>query len=77
MTPSTLLPTHATAPGLSGSATAPTGTRLAVAGDLLNLLRATTTESRPDEQLEALTLAVSADLPVLLWGEPGIGKTAP
>ncbi|WP_327176972.1 sigma 54-interacting transcriptional regulator [Streptomyces sp. NBC_01335] len=76
MTPSTLLPTHATAPGLSGSATAPTGTRLAVAGDLLNLLRATTTESRPDEQLEALTLAVSADLPVLLWGEPGIGKTA-
>ncbi|MFB7644245.1 AAA family ATPase [Streptomyces sp. NPDC056084] len=30
----------------------------------------------PDAQLEALTLAVAADLPVLLWGEPGIGKTA-
>ncbi|MYR59005.1 AAA domain-containing protein, partial [Streptomyces sp. SID625] len=50
--------------------------RLAVAADLLSLLRTTTTEPRPDEQLEALTLAVAADLPVLLWGEPGIGKTA-
>ncbi|MFF3013485.1 AAA family ATPase [Streptomyces sp. NPDC057939] len=51
-------------------------TQLALAGDLLTLLRTTTTEPRPDEQLEALTLAVAADLPVLLWGEPGIGKTA-
>ncbi|MEU2876313.1 hypothetical protein ABZ651_08075, partial [Streptomyces sp. NPDC007070] len=54
----------------------PTDTRLAVAEDLLSLLRTTTTEPRPDEQLAALTLAVAADLPVLLWGEPGIGKTA-
>jgi MoxR-like ATPase len=53
-----------------------TGGQLGVAGDLLSLLRTTTTEPRPDEQLEALTLAVAADLPVLLWGEPGIGKTA-
>ncbi|MGW3102114.1 AAA family ATPase [Streptomyces sp. NPDC001100] len=51
-------------------------TRLDVADDLLTLLRDTTTEPRPDNQLEALTLAVAADLPVLLWGEPGIGKTA-
>lgn len=51
-------------------------TQLDVAGDLLALLRDTTTELRPDAQLEALTLAVAADLPVLLWGEPGIGKTA-
>jgi len=51
-------------------------TQLDVAGDLLTLLRDTTTEPRPDNQLEALTLAVAADLPVLLWGEPGIGKTA-
>ncbi|MFE0774382.1 AAA family ATPase [Streptomyces sp. NPDC058861] len=61
------------------SASAPSsavGTRLALADDLLGLLRTTTTEPRPDEQLEALTLAVAADLPVLLWGEPGIGKTA-
>jgi len=50
--------------------------RLDVAADLLTLLRDTTTEPRSDLQLEALTLAVAADLPVLLWGEPGIGKTA-
>jgi hypothetical protein len=54
----------------------PAAARLAVAGDLLAMLKDTTTEPRPDEQLEALTLAVAADLPVLLWGEPGIGKTA-
>lgn len=59
----------------SAAATAPTS-QLDVAGDLLTLLRNATTEPRPDVQLEALTLAVAADLPVLLWGEPGIGKTA-
>ncbi|ALC19787.1 AAA family ATPase [Streptomyces pristinaespiralis] len=51
-------------------------TQLDVAGELLTLLRDATTEPRPDTRLEALTLAVAADLPVLLWGEPGIGKTA-
>ncbi|MFF1461196.1 AAA family ATPase [Streptomyces sp. NPDC058330] len=57
--------------------TAPTPvSQLGVAGALTSLLRDTTTEPRPDAQLEALTLAVAADLPVLLWGEPGIGKTA-
>ncbi|WP_373558788.1 AAA family ATPase [Streptomyces sp. WZ.A104] len=50
--------------------------QLAVAEQLMTLLRDTATEPRPDTQLEALTLAVAADLPVLLWGEPGIGKTA-
>ncbi|MFI7500794.1 AAA family ATPase [Streptomyces sp. NPDC049687] len=50
--------------------------QLDVAADLLTLLRDADTEPRPDIQLEALTLAVAADLPVLLWGEPGIGKTA-
>ncbi len=50
--------------------------RLDVAAELLTLLDDTATEPRPDTQLEALTLAVAADLPVLLWGEPGIGKTA-
>nr|CTQ90510.1 MoxR-like ATPases [Kibdelosporangium sp. MJ126-NF4] len=49
---------------------------LDVAADLLALLHDSTTEPHADTQLEALTLAVSADLPVLLWGEPGIGKTA-
>ncbi|MEV7885750.1 AAA family ATPase [Streptomyces sp. NPDC002817] len=56
--------------------TAAPASQLDVAGDLLTLLRDTGTEPRPDMQLEALTLAVAADLPVLLWGEPGIGKTA-
>ncbi|MEV6012221.1 AAA family ATPase [Streptomyces sp. NPDC051976] len=51
-------------------------TQLDLAGQLLDLLRRTDTEPRADTQLEALTLAVAADLPVLLWGEPGIGKTA-
>ncbi|GAA0368663.1 MoxR family ATPase [Micromonospora gifhornensis] len=50
--------------------------QLDVAADLLALLADTSTEIRCDPQLEALTLAVAADLPVLLWGEPGIGKTA-
>jgi hypothetical protein len=57
-------------------ATADSAVQLDVADALLALLRDTTTEPRPDTQLEALTLAVAADLPVLLWGEPGIGKTA-
>lgn len=50
--------------------------QLEVAAELLALLHDTDTEPRADVQLEALTLAVAADLPVLLWGEPGIGKTA-
>ncbi|MFF4301296.1 AAA family ATPase [Streptomyces sp. NPDC001601] len=50
--------------------------QLAVADTLSALLGDSTTEPRPDTQLEALTLAVAADLPVLLWGEPGIGKSA-
>src|SRR3954471_11304638 len=50
--------------------------QLDIAADLLTLLRDSTTEQREDAQLEALTLSVAADLPVLLWGEPGIGKTA-
>ncbi|UQW99549.1 MoxR family ATPase [Streptomyces sp. RerS4] len=49
---------------------------LGVADTLSSLLSDTTTEPRPDPQLAALTLSVAADLPVLLWGEPGIGKTA-
>ncbi|MFI7608179.1 AAA family ATPase [Micromonospora sp. NPDC049366] len=55
--------------------TAP-ASQLDVAADLVALLSDTATETRANPQLEALTLAVAADLPVLLWGEPGIGKTA-
>ncbi|MGW2461281.1 AAA domain-containing protein [Streptomyces argyrophyllae] len=79
MTSSTLPRTAVPAAGAPAPRPAgPSGTRarLAVADDLLALLRTTTTEPRPDDQLAALTLAVAADLPVLLWGEPGIGKTA-
>ncbi|MFE9680509.1 AAA family ATPase [Streptomyces sp. NPDC006285] len=82
MTTSTL-PSATPAPSSAPAAAPPvslrapgTGADLALADDLLSLLRTTTTEPRPDEQLEALTLAVAADLPVLLWGQPGIGKTA-
>ncbi|MFE5592493.1 AAA family ATPase [Streptomyces sp. NPDC056549] len=65
------------APVSSSPSPAPSSSgELDVAGALLSLLRDTATEPRPDPQLEALTLAVAADLPVLLWGEPGIGKTA-
>src|SRR5689334_18809102 len=63
-----------TATGISADPTE--ADQLDVADALLTLLRDTDTEARPDSQLEALTLAVAADLPVLLWGEPGIGKTA-
>ncbi|MBD0736814.1 AAA family ATPase [Streptomyces sp. CBMA29] len=75
MTSSTLLPAPAEAPG-PGPAAPAADPQLVVAESLLTLLRTSTTEPRPDEQLEALALAVAADLPVLLWGEPGIGKTA-
>ncbi|GAA2223746.1 MoxR family ATPase [Promicromonospora sukumoe] len=50
--------------------------QLSVASDLLTLLTGSTTEPRPDAQLTGLTLAVTADVPVLLWGEPGVGKTS-
>ena len=50
--------------------------QLHVADELLALLGDSTTEPHTDPQLSALMLAVMADLPVLLWGEPGIGKTA-
>ncbi|WP_439029571.1 AAA family ATPase [Gordonia terrae] len=56
--------------------TLPHADELETAGELLALLGAVTSEPRPHDQLEALALAVAADLPVVLWGEPGIGKTA-
>ncbi|GAA4624228.1 MoxR family ATPase [Actinoallomurus vinaceus] len=49
---------------------------LAAADELVRRLQAPRTEQAADPQLEALALAVSANLPVLLWGEPGIGKSA-
>lgn len=49
---------------------------LAAADELVRRLGFQRTEPAANPQLEALSLAVSANLPVLLWGEPGIGKSA-
>ncbi|MEV4312945.1 AAA family ATPase [Actinocrispum sp. NPDC049592] len=49
---------------------------LAAADQLIARLSATRTEPATNPQHEALALAVAANLPVLLWGEPGIGKSA-
>lgn len=74
--------TSITLPRITESATTPhdcprpDGPQLDTATELLAMLGSTTTEQRSHDQLEALALAVAADLPVLLWGEPGIGKTA-
>ncbi|MFE9093508.1 AAA family ATPase [Streptomyces sp. NPDC007264] len=51
-------------------------TPLAAADDLRRRLRSSRTEPSASPQLEALALAVTANQPVLLWGEPGIGKSA-
>ncbi|GLW64344.1 ATPase AAA [Actinomadura rubrobrunea] len=49
---------------------------LAAADELNRRVGAWRTEPAEDHRFEALALAVTANLPVLLWGEPGIGKTA-
>ncbi|MFF7145873.1 AAA family ATPase [Streptomyces nodosus] len=49
---------------------------LDAADDLNARLRARRGEPSANPQLEALSLAVTANQPVLLWGEPGIGKSA-
>ncbi|NUO57920.1 MAG: AAA domain-containing protein [Hamadaea sp.] len=49
---------------------------LGAADALLDAVRAWRTEPVRDPKVEALALAVTANLPVLLWGEPGIGKSA-
>ncbi|WP_369125333.1 GNAT family N-acetyltransferase [Catenulispora pinisilvae] len=50
--------------------------QLQAADRLISLTRAAATEPRPDPHVEALALAVAANLPVLLWGQPGIGKSS-
>ncbi|SEG80071.1 AAA domain (dynein-related subfamily) [Thermomonospora echinospora] len=49
---------------------------LAAADELNRRAGAWRSEPATDPNIEALALAVSANLPVLLWGEPGIGKSA-
>ncbi|GIJ67121.1 AAA family ATPase [Virgisporangium ochraceum] len=47
-----------------------------LADALVAATRQVRTEPAASSQAEALALAVAANLPVLLWGEPGIGKSA-
>src|SRR5690349_6907773 len=49
---------------------------LELADALVASTRQTRTEPAHSSQADALALAVAANLPVLLWGEPGIGKSA-
>ncbi|GIJ55017.1 sigma 54-interacting transcriptional regulator [Virgisporangium aurantiacum] len=49
---------------------------LELADALIASTRQTRTEPARSSQAEALALAVAANLPVLLWGEPGVGKSA-
>ncbi|MFB4314251.1 AAA family ATPase [Actinomadura sp. 21ATH] len=49
---------------------------LAAADELNARVRAWRSEPAESAQHDALALAVTANLPVLLWGEPGIGKSA-
>ncbi|MFJ8691619.1 AAA family ATPase [Streptomyces roseolilacinus] len=58
------------------TAASPVPGPLAAADDLNARLGATRTEPAGNPRLEALALAVTANQPVLLWGEPGIGKSA-
>ncbi|MFF5262668.1 AAA family ATPase [Actinomadura viridis] len=58
------------------NANTPSPDPLAAADELTARARAWRTEPSESPQLEALALAVTANLPVLLWGEPGIGKSA-
>ncbi|XVU29445.1 AAA family ATPase [Actinoplanes sp. CA-054009] len=49
---------------------------LDTADELLTRIATSRTEPVQDHRAAALALAVAANLPVLLWGEPGIGKSA-
>ncbi|GLY33676.1 ATPase AAA [Kineosporia sp. NBRC 101731] len=50
--------------------------QMKTADTLIRLTREASSEPGTDPYLSAMALAVQADLPVLLWGAPGIGKTA-
>ncbi|WP_370349498.1 sigma 54-interacting transcriptional regulator [Catenulispora sp. EB89] len=63
-----------TVPAVPQPATA--ASQLQAADRLIALTRAAGSESRADPAVQALALAVAANLPVLLWGQPGIGKSS-
>ena len=64
------------ADGTTPEQTTPERRQLQAADRLIALTRATGTEPGTDRNVEALALAVAANLPVLLWGQPGIGKSS-
>ncbi|MBW8802795.1 MAG: sigma 54-interacting transcriptional regulator, partial [Catenulisporales bacterium] len=50
--------------------------QLLAADHLIALTRASATEPGTDPTVQALALTAAANLPVLLWGQPGIGKSS-
>lgn len=56
-------------------ATGPRG-QLAAADRLIALTRVSRTAPGSDPAVQALALCTAANLPVLLWGQPGIGKSS-
>jgi MoxR-like ATPase len=74
LTASTPMPTTAR---LAGTGAAPDGRgQLRAADRLIALTRAAQTAPGSDPMVQALALAAAANLPVLLWGQPGIGKSS-
>ena len=80
----TTLPVHL-APAHAAAFPAPTSQPDAAPGDreqlraadrLIALTRAADTAPGSDPSVAALALATAANLPVLLWGQPGIGKSS-
>ncbi|MBR7839270.1 AAA family ATPase, partial [Actinospica durhamensis] len=51
-------------------------TEIQTADRLIALTRISTTAPGTDPAVQALALATAANLPVLLWGQPGIGKSS-
>lgn len=51
-------------------------TQLQISDRLIALTRVSATAPGSDPAVQALALATAANLPVLLWGEPGIGKSS-
>jgi MoxR-like ATPase len=70
--PSVIEPSSARPPSARAAARA----QLAAADRLIALTRAAETAPGSDPAVQALALAAAANLPVLLWGQPGIGKSS-
>jgi len=71
--PSVVEPSSARPPSVCAAAARE---QLAAADRLIALTRAAETAPGSDPAVQALALAAAANLPVLLWGQPGIGKSS-